>query len=328
MLDLLLTRTHVHTRSSPPINQRLQVEFYKLTAEMLGEGQLLLLGGEDDDGPYDSAATFSPITLEWTANDAMPLRLDALGCTTLGGVPYICGGYNNRGKKLKLAFRFLQASQRWERLSDLTVARCRHELVAADGLLYALGGLVSKLGTEEHGSSFIERYCPATNRWTVIQCELEPRYGFSAVAVGHSVYIIGGLTVEGTRVSTVERFDTRSGTCERLSDLPTPRAYLSSVVLGGQIYALGGNSVTNVPTTTTEIYDIGLGQWRAGPSLPSQRCDGCAVALNGLVYLCGGEDDENYLRTVDILDPAAGTWSEGPPLPEAKSSIVACVVPF
>eukprot|EP00035_Acanthoeca_spectabilis_P005689 m.116416 g.116416 ORF g.116416 m.116416 type:complete len:471 (+) comp13134_c1_seq1:157-1569(+) len=305
-----------------------EVHHYRLTQEILGEGQLFVVGGEDDDGPYDSTALFSPVSLEWSSDCVAPLRMDALGCTSLGGVPYICGGYDDRGKKLKFTFRYIASSKRWERLADLTVARSRHQLVAADGMLYAFGGLLSKTGIEDHGEHFFERFDPATNRWTVIPSKMEARYGFAAVAHGHHIFVIGGLTVEGSRVATVERLDTRSGACERLPDIPSPRAFLSCTVLGGQIFAMGGNDLANMPCTTVEILDVHTETWRAGPDLPSRRCDGCAATLNGLVYLCGGEDDENYLRTVDIFDPAEGTWSEGPPLPEAKSSIAACVVAF
>mmetsp|Transcript_15988 Transcript_15988/g.47367 ORF Transcript_15988/g.47367 Transcript_15988/m.47367 type:complete len:246 (-) Transcript_15988:301-1038(-) len=243
--------------------------------------------------------------------------------------PHVCGGYDDRGKKLKLALRYCRGAKRWERVADMNAPRCRHQMVTVGGSLFVVGGLVSKGGVEAHGERFIERYCPRENKWSVMPCDVEPRYAFTAVAHGGLIYMIGGLTVEGTRLAGVDRIDPATGAVERLAaGLPSPRAYLSSVAVGPLIYTMGGNDVTNAASTAVDILDTVSGAWREGPELPSRRCDGCAVMLNGLVYLCGGEDDEDYLRSVDVLDPVTSTWTSAAPLPEAKSSIAGCVVPF
>ena len=102
-------------------------------------------------------------------------------------------------------------------------------------MLYAVGGLLSKQGVENHGVAVIERYCPSTNRWTVLPTRLSPRYGFAACAAGDYIYIVGGLSEDGTRVAEVDRYNVLSGECDKMPDLPTPRAYLSAVVYEGQM---------------------------------------------------------------------------------------------
>jgi N-acetylneuraminic acid mutarotase len=312
-----------------------EVKFYGLTLEMLGEGRLLIVGGEDDDGPYDVCSTFSPFTLAWESACAVPVSVDAHGCAALDGVPYVCGGYDENGKKLRVAHRYVAASKRWERVGDLNVPRARHQLVAIGGLLYAVGGLMSKQGVENHGLAVIERFCPSTNRWTVLPTRIAPRYGFAACAAGNFIYLVGGLSEDGTRVAEVDRYNVLSGECDKMPDLPTPRAYLSAVVYEGQLYAIGGNNAANAPVTTVEILAVGVGagshrqrSWAPGPSLPTPRCDAAAVVLNGIIYMCGGEDDESYLCTVDILDPSSESWTHGPHMDVAKSSLAACVLPF
>eukprot|EP00038_Savillea_parva_P010766 m.192630 g.192630 ORF g.192630 m.192630 type:complete len:490 (+) comp18708_c0_seq1:183-1652(+) len=304
------------------------VHHYQLTQEILGDGQLLIVGGEDDDGPFDTATAFSPVSSRWSYLKSAPLRIDAHGCATLNGVAYVCGGYEHRGKKLRATFRFLQESGRWERMGDLNVARARHQMAAANGKLYAIGGLLSKAGSDEHGEAFIEEYCPDSNTWTVLPVTLEARYGFSAVSVGSSIYFMGGLTLEGVRLDTLERFDALTGTIERLANLPSARAFLSCAIVGHTLYAMGGNDVTNTPCDNVDVFDTVTGAWTQGPCLLTRRCDAAAGVLNGIVYLCGGEDEEDFVSAVHMLDTTTGQWTEGPPLGEAKSSLVACVVPY
>lgn len=137
----------------------------------------------------------------------MPMCVDAHGCAAVDGVPYVCGGYDDHGKKMRAAHRYVATTKRWDRVGDLNVARARHQLVAVGGLLYAVGGLLSKQGVENHGGeAVLERYCPSTNRWTVLPSGITLRYGFAACAAGNHIYVVGGLLEDGTRVSAVERY--------------------------------------------------------------------------------------------------------------------------
>lgn len=71
---------------------------------------------------------------------------------------------------------------------------------------------------------------------------LEKRFAAAAVAVGPYVYVIGGQGGTGKILSSIERFDTRTGQSVAFAALKTPRLWHRAVVFGRKIYILGGAS--------------------------------------------------------------------------------------
>ena len=56
----------------------------------------------------------------------------------------------------------------------------------------------------------------------------------------------------------------------------------------------------------------------------SRRCRLGAVALNGKLYACGGYDGTQFLRSVEVYDPATDQWTPLGPM-NVKRSRVALV---
>lgn len=305
-----------------------EVEHFGLTEAMFGEGCIYVIGGEDGDGPFGTGELYDPVRREWRDIAEMPIKRVAHAVAILDGTLHVSGGYDEQGHTLDSVCRLDTKSASWKPLPSMSMARCRHQMVAAGGALYAIGGMVSKVAGRRRRDAFMERYDPHQCAWTVAADPREPRYGFATALVDSKIYIIGGLKLNGARATQVERYDVTTGVWDVIAPMLTPRAYLSCAVLDGKIYAIGGNDDRNSPLSITEIYDPGTDAWGAGPSMSSPRCDAGIVSLNGALWICGGEDDENYLSTVEIYDPVARCWQQGPAMPDPKSSLVVCVAPF
>lgn len=307
-----------------------EVEHFGLTRAMFGEGCVYVIGGEDDDGPFGAGELYDPVRCEWREVTEMPIKRDAHAAAILNGSPHISGGYDEQGQKLDSVYFLDTKTASWKQLPSMTVARCRHQMVAVGGGLYAIGGLVSKVaGQHQHRrSSFMERYDPIRAAWTMLPDPREPRYGFTSAVMDNKIYIMGGLKLDGLRTTVVERFDVETGAWDVAAPMLTPRAYLCSAVVEGKIYAIGGSDDTNRPSDLTEIYDPTTNTWGAGPRMNSPRCDAGAVTLNGLVWIMGGEDEEDYLASVETYDPVARCWQQGMPMTDPKSALIACVAPF
>eukprot|EP00040_Diaphanoeca_grandis_P015514 m.79263 g.79263 ORF g.79263 m.79263 type:complete len:513 (+) comp25197_c0_seq1:345-1883(+) len=305
------------------------VRFYGLTTEMLGDGCIVIVGGEDDDGPFDTVEKFCPMLRQWTDLPALPAKRDAHACAvTVNGDLFMCGGYDDEGKKCASLYRLESNSCSWVALPSMRSARCRHQLVAANGVLFALGGLSQKGNANTPDSCFMEEFDISTLTWKDTPSPSQLRYGFGSVVLEGKIYVIGGLRPNGQRTTTVECYDIATGVWECVQPITTPRAYLSCAVLENKIYAIGGNNDQNQPSRHVEIYDPTTNTWSAGPSSTHNRCDAGCVSLNGLLYLFGGEDDEEYLSKVEIYDPALRAWQPGVSMELPKSSFAACVVPY
>jgi len=76
-----------------------------------------------------------------------------------------------------------------------------------------------------------------------------------AAAAGE-LYLIGGTTDTGRRLSSILRIDPASGLVARAGTLPRPLADAAAITLGGAIYVLGGTD----PAPTRAILRLeGLG---------------------------------------------------------------------
>ena len=152
----------------------------------------------------------------------------------LNGSPHISGGYDEQGQKLDSVYFLDTKTASWKQLPSMTVARCRHQMVAVGGGLYAIGGLVSKVaGQHQHRrSSFMERYDPIRAAWTMLPDPREPRYGFTSAVMDNKIYIMGGLKLDGLRTTVVERFDVETGAWDVAAPMLTPRVRCASCCFG------------------------------------------------------------------------------------------------
>ena len=150
----------------------------------------------------------------------------------LNGLPHISGGYDEHGKKLDSVCFLDTQTASWKQLPSMTVARCRHQMVAAGGALYAIGGLVSKVGGHHRRSSFMERYDPVQATWSMLPDPREPRYGFASAVRDNKIFIMGGLKLDGLRTTVVERYDVATGVWDVAAPMLTPRVRCASLCVG------------------------------------------------------------------------------------------------
>ena len=137
----------------------------------------------------------------------------------------------------------------------------------------------------------------------------------AAVAVGRSVYVIGGFrgatTVPTAKVSVL---DAVSGRWRDVAPLPAPRGGHAAIVLGGRIHVVGGgNAVSTIADHS--IYDPAANSWSDAAPLPHPEGSPAAVVLGGKIYAIGGRSGlEDYGATY-VYDARADAWSRGPTIP-------------
>ncbi|MBS0663550.1 MAG: hypothetical protein JSR48_09805 [Verrucomicrobia bacterium] len=149
------------------------------------------------------------------------------------------------------------------------------------------------------------------------------RFAAAAVADGDYIYIVGGANSEGTRLRSIERYDTRTGKCEPFAELMRGRRNHRAVVYEHRLYVIGGYAETmwvgDEPfESRVEIVDLATGRVSRGPDMPEARANfGCVVA-GGKIYVIGGARRRGSAitntNTSWVLDPVGRQWSAGVPM--------------
>lgn len=213
----------------------------------------------------------------------------------------------------------------WSQLAPLATPRDDFGLAVSEGRIYVLGGTAGA-GDGTLGST--EIYDPATDRWDPGPALSVGRKAFGAVALGRTIYAIGGATApeaSGAATDLVEALDTATGRWRRLAPLAAPRAGHAVVELGGSIYAIGGYR-DGAEVGTVEVYDPASDRWTPRVPLPTPRRDLAAAQLGGKIYALGGRVNDLPSATVEVYDPATDAWTAGPPLNFPMASFGATVL--
>jgi len=206
----------------------------------------------------------------------------------------------------------------------LSEARYGHS-VANDGeKIYVFGGT-----TSSGFSGDIEIIDPQTKTSQLLKNKLLPRRYFSAVWDGkESVYIIGGMSLEGRRPylqSAVEVFNTRTHEVTQAPSHTRATRMNTAVYLDDKIYVFGGSTaITGLRkglkhVAWVSVYDTRTQQWTESDDMPVAFATE-AVIYNNAIYLAGGFNGRKQFDTFYEFTPGSSQWRELTSLPVETSA--------
>lgn len=167
---------------------------------------------------------------------------------------------------------------------------------------------------------------PATNLaspWLEGPPLAEPRDEPRAVAIGDSIYLVGGTTaverVAGDRhlldpVEELTRFAPRRGRYEKLAPLPRPLNHVGLTAYRGEIYVAGGyGRYVDAKTSRAFFrYDPEADRWSRLPDMPAPRAAGAVGVLGHRLIWAGGARNSIARSEVFAYDFRTGRWSRLP----------------
>jgi hypothetical protein len=166
----------------------------------------------------------------------------------------------------------------WVTKKSMQQARSGLGVVAVNGKIYAIGGVISS--------------------------------GFVPSSPGSAVYA-GKTSVEVT--GSNEEYDSATDTWTYKASMPTPRAVFAIAVYQNKIYCIGGKT-SNDYTGVNEVYDPATNMWETKTPMPKARSWLTANVVNGKIYLMGGYPDSTLN---EVYDPATDSWTTKTPAPNA-----------
>jgi len=158
------------------------------------------------------------------------------------------------------------------------------------------------------------------------------RIGAAAVAVGSSLFVIGGFDVVKGTTAAVDIFHNDDTSIEWAASPAAPpmntvRHNLSAAVTGSFIYAIGGE-VVGTPLVTVEQYNVQMQQWSARRGMMTARASFAAVTCaDGLIFAIGGRGSSGKVTAaVEAYDPNTDSWAARAPLNLAREGLCAGVI--
>jgi len=252
-------------RLAPVPSQRTEV-----AAAAVGS-RIWVLGGYGSDGTtLATAEAFDTGAGTWSRGPDLPVAVNHAMAATLDGVLYVAGGNDDQGPSTQLA---RLDGNGWRTLAALPQGRSAGGLVALDGRLYLVGGVV-----DGGLAADTQVYDPDADRWSSAPGLPTPREHLGAAAAGGRVYVVGGrVRGVGNSLAAAEVFDPGAGRWSAVADLPTARGGLAATATAGGLVvrrstrpaAAGGRCRRCPPRATAS------GWW------PSARSSTCSPAAPG-----------------------------------------------
>ena len=207
------------------------------------------IGGTIDAGSFQPLSTveaYDSATDTWTTLADMPTARHSLSTAVVDGIIYAIGGSDRTFLGFSTVEAYNPTTNTWTTGTEMPTGGGLGLPSGGiiDGKIYVIGGF--------ENDSFVpiatvRIYDSATDTWTTGTDMPTARGVFSTSVVDGQIYAIGGSDGGSSNnflgISSVEVYDSMTGTWTTESDMPTPRARLSTSAVNGTIYAIGGGQV-------------------------------------------------------------------------------------
>lgn len=148
--------------------------------------------------------------------------------------------------------------------------------------------------------------------WRTLPSLANKRQSAMAVAVGDTMYVLGGINDTGP-LDSVERLGPAQDAWAAGPPLPSAECCAAAAVLGNVIAVAGGYaSDGQTPTNALLLLDTTTGIWQSGPPMPTARVNAMAAVWNGQLAVIGGSTafgSSQPTGVIEIYDPSSNGWA-------------------
>ncbi|GFN78298.1 kelch-like protein 24 [Plakobranchus ocellatus] len=302
------------------INKNLEAQ-----AQAMKDESIIFIGGIiNEDNKFKCKQQVLAFNMEF--RKFYPLASLPMGCDS-GVASCVYGDdifVSGIGEGRQNLIRYLSQQNMWRVLAPMTIGRRGHVMVAHEGSLYVLGGMVDHvIDGNKRITASIERYDIKRNRWTQVASLPEGVWGASAVTHGAKIITFGGYqSSRDTPTSSVQTFDINTGLTRISSQLPFPVALTQAARCGSAFYI--------VCPTGNVLRTVDCWRFQSSASIPDFR-----RAMFGLIshrerlILAGGKFNQEAFEDIMVLDPVSHTVvTLSEKLPRPTYGFVCCTVPI
>jgi N-acetylneuraminic acid mutarotase len=283
-------------------------------------GKIYVFGGFVEVGPYATNAVnaYDPVTNEWTPKHRIPatdVRTDFNTTYTahaIGDKIYVVVGAKAFAQLQNKLFAYDPVTDQWSPRAARPTYRDNFASVAANGLLYVIGGsgdIGNGPGTPTSGfretKSHVEIYDPATDSWSTGAPLPMALAQARACAVGDQIYVFEGTTDAGLE-GAILSYDTMSNSWSAKAPMRTARypGGFNCVTVDGTVYLLGsGPFIHGFDPGTIDRYDPYVETWSSPIRMPTPREYLSAAVVGRRIFMMGGVSiPPNRHQPIDIVE--------------------------
>jgi Galactose oxidase, central domain/Kelch motif len=285
------------------------------TATLLGNHEVLVVGGYGVAGGMISTDIYDPVTATWSnAADLGSSRTGHTATLLINNDVLLAGGYDNHGTAASAEI-YVNGTGTWRPAANMSEPRFHHSAIRipdADGSVLFVGG------RSLNGASLAsaELYNPTLNLWRPAGTMSGPRTGHATTLLHTGqVLVTGGWGSRGL-IGTAELYNPNTGQWSPAGSMKIARTGHTATLLGnGDVLVAGGYGSGGV-LRSAEMYHVdqttGQGQWVDATDLLVPRAGHSASRLsNDTVFVVGGEDDKGMLTSSELYDATNNQWVFG-----------------
>jgi hypothetical protein len=251
----------------------------------LADGRVLVCGGSNE-SVLASAEVYEGGADSFLPTSSMTTRRQLHTATLLpGGLVLVAGGWDGR-RSLASTEVYDATSGRFHRAGSMSRARESHTATLfRDGCVLVVGG---DSGGQPSDTADV---CDAAGSWSLDVGSMETARGghTGTLLPDGTVLIVGGEGLNGKRLDSVEGFDPRTGTFQRVATMRVAReGHTATLTTEGLILVIGGANDTGT-LASVELFDPATGLFGDVGQLKTGRVDHTATLLpDGRVLVAGG----------------------------------------
>lgn len=218
----------------------------------------------------------------WDRHADLPDRNSETASAVVGDRLFVVGGFENLYGTSRDVFVFDATGGTWSEGPDLPDPRHHAAAVGFFGSVYVSGGGGGVLDWDPRDDLWV--LSPDREAWQPLEPMPEGRVGHAMVALGESLYVVGG---EGETHDLLVY--TPGEGWERGPEVPGGlRDHVRAVAADDRIYVLGGRD--GDLTDRVDVFDPTEPSWHEAPPLPEPMSAMAVGVIGDQVHVVGGED--------------------------------------
>ncbi|KAG9469188.1 hypothetical protein GDO78_021087 [Eleutherodactylus coqui] len=225
----------------------------------------------------------------------------------------VLGGRTNNNQVLGSIWVQSDDGSSWSELGEMCSAVYNHCVAVINDFLYVIGGQTSFDPLGKHPSNEVFRFDPRSNSWLQVAGMLERRTRFHTEVIGDRVIAVGGGSLLGQLIQSVEEYYPADNKWEYSAPFPIPVADHAGTTHKGIVYISGGYSTSK---TLNEVYSYlpRLKRWVVNRAMMFARCDHGMAAIGDKIFCIGGRtlnaaEEWIHVNETEYYCPATDQWS-------------------